>query len=133
MHSANVRMKSTAVNNTMTTDSTPDNTILVEVAYAKPDVQVIVPLKVVPGTTAEQAIRQSGVLKDFPEIDLEKNRIGIFSKVTRKDTVLREKDRVEIYRPLIADPKEVRKQRAAEGKAMKKGGGKLEPDENPSN
>lgn len=99
--------------------------ILVEVAYAKPDVQVIIPLVVKTGTTLEQAINLSGVLDDFPEIDLGKNKVGIFSKPSKKDTVLREKDRVEIYRPLIADPKEVRKQRAKEGKAMKKGGGKL--------
>lgn len=111
----------------MTMESAADE-ILVEVAYAKPEVQVIIPLKVRAGTTAEQAIQQSGILKDFPEIDLAKNKIGIFSKITKKDTILRDKDRVEIYRPLIADPKEVRKQRAAEGKAMKKGGGSLETD-----
>lgn len=104
------------------------NQILVEVAYAKPDVQVIIPLFVDAGTTLEQAIQQSGVLNDFPEIDLNKNKVGIFSKIAKKDTVLREKDRVEIYRPLIADPKEVRKQRAAEGKVMKKGGGTTKED-----
>jgi putative ubiquitin-RnfH superfamily antitoxin RatB of RatAB toxin-antitoxin module len=98
------------------------------VAYAKPDVQVIIPLFVDAGTTLEQAVQQSGVLDDFPEIDLNKNKVGIFSKIAKKDTVLREKDRVEIYRPLIADPKEVRKQRAAEGKAMKKGGGTTKED-----
>lgn len=102
------------------------NQILVEVAYAKPDVQVIIPLYVDIGTTLEQAIQLSGILDNFPEIDLSKNKVGIFSKLAKKDVELREKDRVEIYRPLIADPKEVRKQRAAEGKAMKKGGGKLE-------
>ncbi|KPJ91883.1 MAG: RnfH [Gammaproteobacteria bacterium SG8_15] len=104
------------------------NQILVEVSYARPDVQVIIPLFVDAGTTLEQAIQQSGVLNDFPEIDLNKNKVGIFSKIAKKDTVLREKDRVEIYRPLIADPKEVRKQRAAEGKAMKKGGGTTKED-----
>lgn len=100
----------------------PDQ-ILVEIAYAKPDVQVIIPLFVNIGTTLEQAVQQSGILDDFPEIDMAKNKLGIFSKIAKKDTVLREKDRVEIYRPLIADPKEVRKQRAAQGKVMKKGGG----------
>ena len=110
-------------------DNSANNQILVEVAYAKPDVQVIIPLKVNPGTTVEQAILQSGILDNFPEIDLTKNKVGIFSKLTKKDAVLREKDRVEIYRPLIADPKEVRKQRAAEGKAMKKGGGKVTSDD----
>ncbi|WP_455206789.1 RnfH family protein [Kaarinaea lacus] len=106
-------------------NSAKPSQILVEVAYAKPNVQVIIPLFVDAGTTLEQAIQQSGILDDFPEIDLDKNKVGIFSKITKKDTVLREKDRVEIYRPLIADPKQVRKQRAAEGKVMKKGGGSL--------
>jgi putative ubiquitin-RnfH superfamily antitoxin RatB of RatAB toxin-antitoxin module len=111
----------------MAKNNTPQpNQILVEIAYAKPDVQVIIPLFVDKGTTLEQAIQQSGILNDFSEIDLNKNKVGIFSKIAKKDTVLREKDRVEIYRPLIADPKEVRKQRAAEGKAMKKGGGAIE-------
>ena len=110
----------------MNQTKTPEvDEILVEVAYARPDVQVIIPLYVKNGTTLEQAIQQSGVLDDFPEINLDNNKVGIFSKLSPKDTVLREKDRVEIYRPLIADPKEVRKQRAKEGKAMKKGGGKL--------
>lgn len=95
----------------------------VEVAYAEPETQVIIPLTVPQGTTIEQAIRQSGVLKMFPSIDLAVNKVGIFSKLSKLDTSLREKDRVEIYRQLIADPKEVRKQRAAQGKKMRKGGG----------
>lgn len=96
--------------------------IRVEVAYAKPDAQVIIPLDVAEGITLEEAIEQSGILSQFPEIDLSKNKVGIFGKISKKDQVLREHDRVEIYRPLIADPKEIRKQRAKEGKAMKKGG-----------
>ena len=90
----------------------PDE-ILVEVAYALPDMQVIIPLYVKKGATVEQVIEQSGVLKDFPDINLETSKVGVFSKLVKKDTVLREKDRVEIYRPLIADPKAVRKQRAS--------------------
>ena len=97
--------------------------IMVEVAYALPKQQLIIPLKVMQGTTAEAAIQSSGIMNKFPEIDLAKNKIGIFGKLSKLDTVLRHLDRVEIYRPLIADPKEVRKQRAAEGKVMKKGGG----------
>ena len=97
--------------------------ITVEVAYAKPDVQVIKALKVEQGTTVEQAIEQSGILVDFPEIDITATKVGIFSKIAKKDRVLCENDRVEIYRPLIADPKEVRKKRAAQGKKMRKGGG----------
>jgi len=95
----------------------------IEVVYAKPDIQVLIPLEVEEGTTLRTAIERSGVLERFPEIDLEKAKVGIFGKLSKLDAVLRAKDRVEIYRPLIADPKEVRKQRAAEGKQMKKGGG----------
>jgi len=112
--------------------------ITVEVAYALPQRQLIIPLQVAPGTTAQQAIEQSGILQEFPEIDLgilqefpeidlDKNKIGIFARLSKKDTPLKAGDRVEIYRPLIADPKEVRRQREAEGKRMKKGGGDLEP------
>jgi putative ubiquitin-RnfH superfamily antitoxin RatB of RatAB toxin-antitoxin module len=99
--------------------------ITVEVAYALPHEQLIVPVKVQIGSTAENAIYASGIIKKFPEIDLAVNKIGIFGKAIRLDTVLRQLDRVEIYRPLIADPKEVRKQRAADGKIMRKGGGDL--------
>lgn len=97
--------------------------IMVEVAYALPDEQLIVPVKVKAGITAEQAIQSSGILSKYPEIDLAINKIGIFGKLSKLDMPLRHLDRVEIYRPLIADPKEVRKQRAADGKVMKKGGG----------
>jgi putative ubiquitin-RnfH superfamily antitoxin RatB of RatAB toxin-antitoxin module len=99
--------------------------ITVEVAYALPHEQLIVPVKVQIGSTAENAIYASGIIKKFPEIDLAVNKIGIFGKAIRLDTVLRHLDRVEIYRPLIADPKEVRKQRAADGKIMRKGGGDI--------
>lgn len=84
----------------------------VEVAYARPDVQLILPVEVDQGSTAEHAIRQSGVLEKFPEIDLEQNKIGIFSKECKLDQPLRPGDRVEIYRPLLADPKEARRNRA---------------------
>jgi putative ubiquitin-RnfH superfamily antitoxin RatB of RatAB toxin-antitoxin module len=98
----------------------------VEVAYARPDTQLILKLRVPAGTTLEQAVRESGMLERFPEIDLARNQLGIFGKLNKADAVLRNGDRVEIYRTLIADPKEVRKQRAAEGKRMKKGGGEIE-------
>jgi len=99
--------------------------ILVEVAYALPNQQVIIPVKLSAGATAETAIQQCGVLAKFPEINLAENKIGIFGKLTQLDTPLRDKDRVEIYRPLIADPKEVRRQRAEAGKVMRKGGGDI--------
>ncbi len=67
--------------------------------------------------------RSRGVLEAFPDIDLAKNKVGIFSKLVKLDESLRDKDRVEIYRSLIADPKEVRRKRAEEGKVTKKGGG----------
>lgn len=99
---------------------------MVEVAYAMPNQQLIIPVQVAPETNAEGAIQASGILTKFPEIDLQLNQIGIFGKLIRLDTLLRNLDRIEIYRPLIADPKEVRKQRAADGKLMKKGGGDIE-------
>ncbi len=100
--------------------------IEVEIAYAKPEQQVLLAIEVDPGTTVEQLIKLSGLLEKFPEIEIGKtNKVGIFGKVTKGNTVLREKDRVEIYRPLLADPKEVRRRRAAEGKRMKKGGGDI--------
>jgi len=98
-------------------------TIHVEVVYALAERQEIASLEVPVGSTAGQAIAASGLLTKFPEIDLAKNKLGVYAKLAKIDTPLRDRDRVEIYRPLIADPKEVRKQRAAEGKVMKKGGG----------
>jgi putative ubiquitin-RnfH superfamily antitoxin RatB of RatAB toxin-antitoxin module len=100
--------------------------IAVEVVYALPEDQEVVQLALPAGSTAAQAVEASGLLGKHPDIDLKKNKLGIFAKLAKADTVLRDRDRVEIYRPLIADPKEVRKQRAAEGKLMKKGGGEVE-------
>jgi hypothetical protein len=100
--------------------------IAVEVAYAKADEQLILKLEVAPGTTLKQAVEQSGILERFPEIDPAQLKAGVFGKLKKLDQTLREGDRIEIYRPLIADPKQVRKQRAAAGKRMKKGGGDLE-------
>ena len=98
--------------------------INVEVAYAKPEKQIIRAVNVDEGTTIGAAIVQSGIMMDFPELDLELEnaKVGIFGKVASMTAELKDGDRVEIYRPLIADPKEVRRQRAAEGKKMKKGG-----------
>ena len=98
-------------------------TIPVEVAYALPDRQVLLALEVAADATLAEVIAQSGILAQFPEIDLEKNKVGVFGKLGKLTDSLHPGDRVEIYRPLIADPKEVRKKRAASGKAMKKGAG----------
>lgn len=101
-------------------------TIHVEVVYAHADRQEVIPLALSAGATLLQAVEASGLPAKYPEIDSAKGKFGIYSKLARPDAVLRDRDRVEIYRPLIADPKEVRKQRAAEGKVMKKGGGATE-------
>jgi putative ubiquitin-RnfH superfamily antitoxin RatB of RatAB toxin-antitoxin module len=104
----------------------PETMIPVEVAFALPDEQVILDVEIPAGGTVEQAINESGILEQFPQIDLNKNKVGVFGKLAKLDSELKPRDRVEIYRKLIADPKEVRKQRAAEGKRMKRGGGDAE-------
>lgn len=102
-------------------------TINVEVSYALPERQELVRVRLPEGATVRDAVEVSGLLQKYPDIDLDgKNKVGIFAKLTKLDTGLRERDRVEIYRPLIADPKAVRKKRAEEGKVMKKGGGAAE-------
>jgi uncharacterized protein len=98
----------------------------VEVVYALQNRQKVVLLQLPEGVTLRDAVERSGLMAEFPEIDLAVNKFGIWNKLAKPDAVLRDKDRVEIYRPLIADPKEVRRQRAAEGKVMKKGGGDAE-------
>lgn len=95
----------------------------VEVAYAREDEQALLAVEAGQGLTVREAIDRSGILKRFPEIDLGVNKVGIFGKLVKLDQVLANGDRVEIYRPLIADPKESRKKRAAEGKVMRKGAG----------
>jgi putative ubiquitin-RnfH superfamily antitoxin RatB of RatAB toxin-antitoxin module len=97
-------------------------TIRVEVVYARPDVQRLIALDVVPGTTMAQAVEQSGVLTEFPEINLATAPMGIFSKIesTPAARVLQEGDRVELYRPLEMDPKEARKLRAERAKAKRR-------------
>ena len=97
-------------------------TINIEVAYALPEKQVIIPVNVDAGTTIGGAIVQSGIMMEFPELDIEHREVGIFGKVAPMTKVLADGDRVEIYRPLKADPKEVRRKRAAEGKVTRKGG-----------
>ena len=90
----------------------PDE-ILVEIAYALPEEQVIISIKVPTIFNVQQAIEKSGIQKKFPSIDLSKNKVGIFGKKTTLDHTLNDRDRIEIYRPLILDPKEMRRKRAA--------------------
>lgn len=90
--------------------------ITVEVAYARPDKQLILTVTGDAGMTVMEAAKRSGITEHFPEIDLESAKMGVFSKLEKPDTVLSEGDRVEIYRELIADPKAARKNKAAAGK-----------------
>lgn len=83
----------------------------VEICYATPDVQIRKLVRVDVGTTVQQAIMQSGVLRECRAIDLAVCRVGIYGKLKTLDTVLREQDRIEIYRPLIADPMDSRRRR----------------------
>ncbi|HZV67687.1 MAG TPA: RnfH family protein [Telluria sp.] len=90
----------------------------VQLCYATAAREILLDLAVAPGTTIGQAIVQSGILELVPGIDLALQPVGIYSKKKALDTVLREHDRIEIYRPLLADPKETRRKRA-EKKAAK--------------
>ncbi len=87
-------------------------TIHVEVVLAMPERQELIALEVLSGSTLADAIAQSGVIEMFEDFELDPARIGIFGQKANPEQVLRDGDRVEIYRPLIADPKEVRRQRA---------------------
>jgi len=81
----------------------------IEVAYAATDDQLLLRIEIAPESTVEHAIRYSGMLDRFPEIDLTRNKVGVFGKVCRLDRVLEESDRIEIYRGLVADPKSAKK------------------------
>jgi putative ubiquitin-RnfH superfamily antitoxin RatB of RatAB toxin-antitoxin module len=93
--------------------------IKIEVSYALLDKQVILTEKISPDTTIEEAIHLSGVLEQFPEIDLSNNKVGVFGKLRKLDSTLLENDRIEIYRPLLVDPKESRRKRAAKKEKVK--------------
>lgn len=92
--------------------------IKVQVCYAAPGYTFLRDLQVAAGTTLEQAVRLSGLLQEVPQIDLASAAVGIYAKKKALETVLREHDRVELYRPLLADPKETRRRRAG-AKALK--------------
>ena len=98
--------------------------INVEVVYALPQRQELVNVRLDEGATVRDALEASGLLQKYPDIQPDRaNKLGIYAKLVKLDAEVRDRDRVEIYRPLIADPKAVRKKRADEGKVMKKGGG----------
>jgi putative ubiquitin-RnfH superfamily antitoxin RatB of RatAB toxin-antitoxin module len=108
--------------------------IQIEVVYGLPDRQKLLTLLVDEGTLLEQGIIASGILSVFEEIDLTVNNVGIWNRAAKLTDTLRDLDRIEIYRPLIADPKEVRKRRAEkakdEGRADKVTGGRVDPRRN---
>ncbi|GIU09624.1 MULTISPECIES: RnfH family protein [unclassified Shewanella] len=109
--------------------STEQASFLVEVIYALPNQQKLIKVNVTPGTTCIEAVKLSDMQLYFPEIDLETAKLGIFSRLVKHDEVLLPGQRVEIYRPLIADPKDVRRKRAEkakeDGRINKITGGKL--------
>lgn len=86
--------------------------IRVEVVFARPDDQVILPVALPEGATLREAIVASGVLERFPEIDLARHRVGVFARLRAPDALVRDGDRIEIYRLLVADPKDGRRRRA---------------------
>lgn len=102
--------------------------ISIEVAYAMPQKQALLEVVIEQGTTVEQAILASGMIKRFPQIDLSKDKVGIWNRTCKLSDEPKNGDRIEVYRPLIADPKEVRRRRAEkakdEGRANKITGGR---------
>ena len=110
----------------MTDNHSTTDMVSVEVAYALPERQKIISLKVPAGTTALQAVQQSNIQQFFPDLDVTAAKMGIFGQAlgtkglkVAGEHILEEGDRVEIYRPLISDPKEVRRRRAAKAQQHK--------------
>lgn len=91
-----------------------ESLIAVQVCYALPERQEIVSLRLGEGCSVQEAVSASGVLEKFPDIDLSRNKVGVYGKLVKLDAPLRDGDRVEIYRSLIADPKEMRRRRVEE-------------------
>ena len=112
-------------------ESAPADKITIEVVYGVPHKQKILTILLADGTTVEQAIIESGVIDLFPEIDLSINKVGVWNRTVKLTDTVNDLDRIEVYRPLIADPKDVRKRRAEkaklEGRADKTTGGRVNP------
>ncbi|OUR61046.1 RnfH family protein [Colwellia sp. 39_35_sub15_T18] len=123
-------MESESISQSSTTSLTQDN-IQIEVVYGLAHKQKLLSIPVCKGITVEQAIIESGIINLFPEIDLAVNKVGIWNKAVKLSQIVEDLDRIEVYRPLIADPKEVRKRRAEkaklEGRADKTTGGRVNP------
>jgi putative ubiquitin-RnfH superfamily antitoxin RatB of RatAB toxin-antitoxin module len=112
-------------------DSMNAGKLTIEVVYGVPHKQKILTLLVAAGSTVEQAIIDSGIIALFPEIDLSINKVGVWNRAVKLSEEVNDLDRIEVYRPLIADPKDVRKRRAEkaklEGRADKTTGGRVNP------
>ena len=115
----------------MDTVESDKDKIEVEVSYGLSDRQKLLSLIVDDGITVEQAITESGIMLLFPDIDLKVNKVGVWNKAVKLSEAVNDLDRIEVYRPLIADPKDVRKRRAEkaklEGRADKTTGGRVNP------
>ena len=115
----------------MNKDVSAQAQLVVEVVYGTPSRQEIISCVIDDGSTVEQAIIASGIIEVFPEIDLSVNKVGIWNRSAKLTDKVKDLDRIEVYRPLLADPKEVRKRRAEkakeEGRADKVTGGRLDP------
>ena len=98
-----------------TSDQTCEQ-INVEVVYALPHSQTLLTVKLPRSSTVIEAIHLSEILQKHAEINLESNKVGIFGKLSKPDAILQDRDRIEIYRYLLADPKEIRRQRAQQQK-----------------
>jgi hypothetical protein len=113
-----------------------DQQISLEVAYGTPKKQALIEVVVEKGATVEQAILASGIVKRFPDINLEVLKVGIWNRTCKLTDLPKKGDRIEIYRPLIADPKEARRRRAEkakdEGRANRVTGGRAKATVNPS-
>lgn len=107
---------------------------MVEVAFALPTKQTILTISVAADATVEQIIALSGILQQYPEIDLSQQKVGVWSRTVKLTDTVKEGDRIEIYRPLIADPKDLRRRRAEkakeEGRADKVTGGRVAENKN---
>lgn len=107
---------------------------MVEVAFALPTKQTILTISVAADATVEQIIVLSGILQQYPEIDLSQQKVGVWSRTVKLTDTVKEGDRIEIYRPLIADPKDLRRRRAEkakeEGRADKVTGGRVAENKN---
>jgi putative ubiquitin-RnfH superfamily antitoxin RatB of RatAB toxin-antitoxin module len=119
------------VDNIKTDHVVATSKIQIEVVYGLPTRQELITLSVDAGTLLEQGIIESGILNVFDDVDLTINKVGIWNRLAKLSDELKDLDRIEIYRPMIADPKEVRKRRAEkakdEGRADKVTGGRLDP------